>query len=52
MSMWAQGSSSEDLGSLPRFYQRGFRWVSAETLASYGAKELVLQLDAELRRWR
>ena len=28
---------SDDLGSLPRAWERGFRWVTAEELADYGA---------------
>ncbi len=47
-----QRGLSEDLGSFQRAYQRRFRWVSAETLASYGSGELVRQLAAEIRQWR
>jgi hypothetical protein len=39
-----QRSLSEDLGSLGRASERGFRWVSADALASFGARELVRQL--------
>jgi hypothetical protein len=39
-----QRSLSEDLGSFGRASERGFRWVSADALASYGARELVRQL--------
>lgn len=39
-----QRSLTEDLGSFSRARERGFRWVSAEELAAYGARELVASL--------
>ncbi len=47
-----QQTLSEDLTSWSRAYERGFRWVSAETLASYGSRTLVQRLDTEIRRWK
>jgi hypothetical protein len=35
---------TDDLGSFPRAYARGFRWLSAEELARFGARELVAKL--------
>lgn len=42
---------SEDLGSLPRAWERGFRWVTASELADYGARELVRALADEIESW-
>ena len=42
---------SEDLGSLPRAWERGFRWVTAEELAEYGLRELVDDLAREVAAW-
>jgi hypothetical protein len=39
-----QTGLAENLGSFPRAYQRGFRWVTAEELTAYGARELVAKL--------
>ena len=39
---------SEDLGSFRRAWQRGFRFVTAADLASYGARELVRAMAAEI----
>jgi hypothetical protein len=46
-----QSPLSEDLGSLPRAWERGFRWVTAEDLASYGARMLVRDLAREMSTW-
>ena len=46
-----QAPLSEDLGSLPRAWDRGFRWVTAQELADYGARELVRALAAEIATW-
>jgi hypothetical protein len=46
-----QTALSEDAGSLPRAWQRGFRWVTAAELADYGARELVRSLARELAAW-
>ena len=42
---------SEDLGSLPRAWERGFRWVTAEELCEYGLRELVADLAREAAAW-
>ena len=42
---------SEDLGSLPRAWERGFRWVTAEELCEYGLRELVDDLAREAAAW-
>lgn len=42
---------SEDLGSLPRAWERGFRWVTAEELCEYGLRELVADLAREAEAW-
>jgi hypothetical protein len=42
---------SEDLFSLSRAWQRGFRWVTAEELAEYGLRELVDDLAREAEAW-
>jgi len=46
-----QPALSEDAGSFPRAWERGFRWVTAEDLASYGARELVRELAREVATW-
>jgi hypothetical protein len=46
-----QRALSEDVGSLPRVWQRGFRWVTAEELAQYGVRTLVEELAREARAW-
>lgn len=46
-----QSPLSEDLGSLPRAWDRGFRWVTASELADYGARELVRALANEIESW-
>jgi len=42
---------SEDLLSLSRAWERGFRWVTAEELAEYGLRELVDDLAREAESW-
>lgn len=42
---------SEDLGSLPRAWERGFRWVTAEELSDYGVHALVEDLAREAVAW-
>ena len=42
---------SEDLGSFPRAWERGFRWVTAEELCEYGLRELVADLAREAAAW-
>lgn len=46
-----QRALSEDLGSLGRAWQRGFRWVTAADLAGYGANRLARALVADIRPW-
>jgi hypothetical protein len=46
-----QPALSEDAGSLPRAWERGFRWVTADDLAAYGARELVRELAREVATW-
>lgn len=46
-----QRALSEDLGSLDRAWQRGFRWVTAADLAGYGANRLARALVADTRPW-
>ena len=46
-----QAALSEDAGSLPRAWERGFRWVTAEDLAAYGVRELVRELAREVGTW-
>ena len=48
----AQQGLSEDPGSLWRAAERRFRFVSAESLATYGARELIRGLDRETLSWR
>jgi hypothetical protein len=47
-----QRSISEDLGSFSLAMSRGFRWVTAEELAGYGARELVAAMSEAVRSWR
>ncbi len=46
-----QAPLSEDVGSLPRAWERGFRWVTAEELADYGVRQLVRALADEIETW-
>jgi hypothetical protein len=46
-----QAALSEDAGSFPRAWERGFRWVTAEELADYGVRELVRALAREIESW-
>ncbi len=46
-----QQALSDDLGSLGRAWQRGFRWVTAADLAGYGASQLARALVADTRSW-
>lgn len=46
-----QSPLSEDAGSFPRAWERGFRWVTAAELADYGARELVRSLALEVDSW-
>jgi hypothetical protein len=46
-----QRALSDDLGSLGRAWQRGFRWVTAADLAGYGARKLVQALAADIEPW-
>jgi hypothetical protein len=46
-----QSALSEDAGSLPRAWERGFRWVTAADLADYGARMLVHELAREVDTW-
>ena len=39
-----QKSLSEDLNTLPLFIERGGKWLTAEELAGYGAKEMIKTL--------
>ena len=47
-----QQSLSDDPGSLSRARARKFRWVTAETLANYGARELVLEIPGPGASWK
>lgn len=47
-----QRSLADDVRSLRRAAQRRFRWVSAEELAAYGARELVGSLEDGRSSWR
>ena len=42
----------EDLGSFRRALGRGFRWVTAESLAGYGAEQLVDEMIHSNISWR
>ena len=46
-----QQALSDDLGSLGRAWQRGFRWVTAADLAGYGARQLARELAADTAPW-
>ena len=46
-----QAPLSEDMFSFRRAWDRGFRWVTADELASYGARELVRELAREVATW-
>lgn len=46
-----QSALSEDVGSLPRAWERGFRWVTAADLADYGARMLARELAREVSTW-
>jgi len=46
-----QAALSENLGSLGRAWQRGFRWVTAADLAGYGARQLARALAEETETW-
>ncbi len=48
----AQQSLSSDLGSFRRVAERRFRWVTAESLAAYGARELVRGMGQETEQWK
>ncbi len=47
-----QQSLSDDPGSFSRARARSFRWVTAETLAAYGARELVLEIPGPSASWK
>lgn len=47
-----QSSVSQDVGSFSRASERGFRWVTAEALTRYGARELMRELGAVSSAWR
>lgn len=47
----SQRPLTEDLSSLPRAFERRFRFVTAEALADYGARRLVAELS-EVDAWR
>ena len=47
-----QSSVNEDLSSFQRASERGFRWVTAEALARYGARELMQGLGKVSASWR
>jgi hypothetical protein len=48
----AQSSVNEDPASFQRASERGFRWVTAEALARYGARELMRGLGGASASWR
>jgi hypothetical protein len=48
----AQSSITADLGSLGRASERGFRWVTAEALTRYGARELMRELAGHSAAWK
>lgn len=48
----AQRSLNENLFAIGRARERGFRWVTAEELARYGARELVSRLEEDAGPWR
>ena len=47
-----QRSVSEDPGSFGRWRERGFRWVTAEELTRYGARELMQELGEVRSAWK
>jgi hypothetical protein len=48
----SQQPLTDDPGSLGRAWGRGFRFVTAEALAAYGAEELVRELGEAAGSWR
>jgi len=46
-----QAPLSDDVGSLPRVWERRFRWVTAADLADYGARMLIRELEHEIETW-
>ena len=46
-----QAALSENLGTLGRAWQRGFKWVTAAELADYGARELAQAMAQEVAPW-
>ena len=46
-----QRALSEDLGSLPRAWRRGFKWLTAAELATEGADELATALAEDTAPW-
>ncbi len=47
-----QQSLADDPGSFSRARQRNFRWVTAETLAQYGARELIHEMPGTSASWK
>lgn len=47
-----QKSLSDEPGSFGRARARGFQWVTAETLARYGARELVVEMPGPSASWK
>lgn len=47
-----QKSLSDDPGSFGRARARGFQWVTAETLTSYGARELIDEMPGTSASWK
>jgi pimeloyl-ACP methyl ester carboxylesterase len=47
-----QQALSDDVLSLPRAAERGFEWLDAPGLATYGSRELVRALAEERRKWK
>lgn len=47
-----QKSLSDDPGSFARARARGFQWVTAETLAAYGARELIDEMPGPGASWK
>ncbi len=47
-----QKSISDDPGSFGRARRRSFRWVTAESLAQYGARELIDELPGPRSSWK
>ncbi len=48
----AQSGITDDPGSLGRASERGFRWVTAEALTRYGARELMRGLAGHSAAWK